>query len=127
MKTKIIIAVLVLLILVGVGGYFTYNYSKKEFFCSSTGRIHKPFVSAAQSCEKYKDEPERFENCVQKFNKTTEAYKNGKCMEIKKEVVEIDGSTCNVTYSTDKASYFSYSCNPRSPEVSKKLREMYNK
>ena len=127
MKTKIIIAVLVLIVLISVGGYFTYAHSKKEFFGSATGRIYKPFVSAAKSCEKYKDEEARYENCIKKFNKTKEAYKNKKCLEIKKEVIEIDGSTCKVTYSTDKSSYFSYSCNPRSPEVSKKLREMFNK
>ncbi len=127
MKTKIIIAVLVLLVVLGVGGYFAYQHSQKEFFCSSTGRIYRPFVTASKSCEKYKDEPDRYENCVKKFNRTTKAYRDGKCMQIIREVVKIDDSTCNVTYSTDKSSYFSYSCTPRSPEVAKKLRERYNK
>jgi len=127
MKTKIIVAVLALLVVIGVGGFFAYQYSQKEFFCSSTGRIHKPFATVAQACDKYKDEAERYENCVKKFEKTQKAFKAGKCMELIREVVKIDDSTCNVTYSTDKSSYFSYSCDPRSPEVAKKIREMYIK
>jgi len=126
MNKKAIIGA-VLLVIICVCGYLAYSVSQKEYFCSPTGRMYKVFSNAKQTCEKYKDEPERYENCIKRFEKTKKAFKAGKCMEIIVETHKIDGSECKVTFSKDKRAYFSYSCKPRSPEVSKKIREMYGR
>lgn len=126
MNKKLIIGV-VLLAIICVCGFWAHSVSKKEYFCSPTGRMYKVFSSASKTCEKYKDDAERYGNCVTRFNKTKKAYKDGRCMEIIIETHKIDGSECKVTFSKDKKSYFSYSCKPRSPEVSKKIRQMYNR
>ena len=126
-KCVITFFVLLLLAALGAGGYFTYQYSQKEFFCSSTGRMHKPFSTVDSVCKDQKNVPEKFERCQKSFEKTHKAFVDKKCSEIVREVVQIDGSTCKVTYALDKKSYFSYSCSPRSIEVTKKLRAKYGR
>ena len=129
MKTNVIIAIasIILVAILAACGVFGVKHGKQEYFCIATGKIYHPFETKDAACEKFKDDAAKLERCQDKFDKTVKAYKAGKCSEIIRDTLTIDGSSCKVTYTKDKKSYFTYSCTPRSPEVTKKLKELYGR
>lgn len=121
-----IVSVLIVAIL-ATCGYLCYAYSKKEFYCNTAGRMYQPFSTAESVCKKQIDNEKKYERCKTKFAKAKKAFLDGKCSEIKRDTVKVDDSTCKVTYSIKNNTYFSYSCNPHSKEITDKLRKMYGR